>query len=149
MRAVIQRVLECKVVVNQEIVGQISKGLLVFLGITHTDTSKEVDYLIKKILNLRIFEDKQGKMNVSVSDIQGEIMVVSQFTLYGDTQKGNRPSYMEAAKPDVAIPLYEAFLEKLKQSTNLNIQNGIFGADMKVHLINDGPVTILIDTNVT
>lgn len=149
MRAVIQRVSECKVIVNQEIVGQISKGLLVFLGITHTDTSKEIDYLIKKILNLRIFEDEQGKMNVSVNDIQGEVMVVSQFTLYGDTQKGNRPSFIQAAKPEIAIPLYEEFLEKLKKSTTLKIQNGIFGADMKVHLINEGPVTIHIDTNVT
>lgn len=149
MKLVIQRVLEAKVVVNQEIVGEISKGLLVFLGITHQDTSKEVDYCIKKLLALRIFEDNEGKMNLSVTDIHGEILVVSQFTLYGDTQKGNRPSFIQAAKPDIAIPLYEEFLEKLKKSTNLKVQNGIFGADMKVHLINDGPVTIIMDTHVT
>ncbi len=149
MRLVIQRVSECKVIVNQEIVGEISKGLLVLLGITHSDTTKEIDYCIKKLLALRIFEDLEGKMNLSVSDIKGEILVVSQFTLYGNTQKGNRPSFIQAAKPDIAIPLYEEFLKQLKKSTNLKVQSGIFGADMKVHLVNDGPVTIILDTNVT
>ncbi len=149
MKLVIQRVSECKVIVNQEVVGEISKGLLVLLGITHQDTSKEVEYCIKKLLALRVFEDSESKMNLSVSDIQGEILVVSQFTLYGDTQKGNRPSFIQAAKPDIAIPIYEEFLEKLKKSTSLKVQSGIFGADMKVHLVNDGPVTIIIDTNVT
>ncbi|GIV44114.1 MAG: D-aminoacyl-tRNA deacylase [Bacteroidia bacterium] len=115
MKLVIQRVSECKVVVEKEIVGAITKGLLVLLGITHTDTSKDVDYLIKKLLALRIFEDQEGKMNLSVTDIKGEILVVSQFTLYGDTQKGNRPSFIQAAKPELAIPLYEEFLEKTKK----------------------------------
>lgn len=149
MKLVIQRVSECKVVVEKEIVGAITKGLLVLLGITHTDTSKDVDYLIKKLLALRIFEDQEGKMNLSVTDIKGEILVVSQFTLYGDTQKGNRPSFIQAAKPELAIPLYEEFLEKLKNTTDLKVQSGIFGADMKVHLVNDGPVTIIMETNVT
>lgn len=149
MKLVIQRVLESKVLVNQKVVGEIGKGLFVLVGFTHTDTSKEIEYLVKKLLALRIFEDNEGKMNLSVTDIQGEILVVSQFTLYADTQKGNRPSFIHAAKPEIAIPLYEQFLEKLRKSTSLRIQNGIFGANMKVHLINDGPVTIVMDTNVT
>ncbi len=146
MKLVIQRVIEARVIVNQNIVAEISKGLLVLLGITHTDSSQDVSYLVKKLLALRIFEDEQGKMNLSVSDIQGEILVVSQFTLYADTHKGNRPSFVQAARPEVAIPLYEEFLQKLKSQSKLGIQSGIFGADMKVHLINDGPVTIIVDT---
>jgi D-tyrosyl-tRNA(Tyr) deacylase len=146
MKLVIQRVLSSQVWVEEKLIAEIGKGLLVLLGITHSDTLDDVNYLTKKLLNLRIFEDNQGKMNLSVLDIQGEIMVVSQFTLYGDTQKGNRPSFIQAAKPEIAIPLYEEFLKKLKENCILKIQNGIFGADMKVHLINDGPVTILMDS---
>ena len=145
MKLVIQRVLESKVLVNQKIVAQISHGLLVLVGFTANDTVNQVDYLVRKLLALRIFEDDAGKMNLSVNDIHGEILVVSQFTLYADTQKGNRPSFIQAAKPEIAIPLYESFIQKLKQSSDLVIQNGIFGADMKVHLINDGPVTIIME----
>jgi D-tyrosyl-tRNA(Tyr) deacylase len=145
MKLVIQRVLESKVLVNQKIVAQISRGLLVLVGFTANDTVNQVDYLVRKLLALRIFEDDAGKMNLSVNDIHGEILVVSQFTLYADTQKGNRPSFIQAAKPEIAIPLYESFIQKLKQSSDLVIQNGIFGADMKVHLINDGPVTIIME----
>ncbi len=146
MKLIIQRVLESKVIVEQQIVAQIQKGLLVLLGIAQKDTSKDVDYLVKKLLALRIFEDENQKMNLSVSDIQGEILIVSQFTLYADTQKGNRPSFIQAAKPEHAIPLYEQFLQKLKSQSSLKIENGIFGANMKVHLINDGPVTIIMES---
>jgi D-tyrosyl-tRNA(Tyr) deacylase len=147
MRAVIQRVSSADVKVNQQIVGAINHGLLVLLGITHTDTEKDMDYLIKKILQLRIFNDEHGVMNLSVQDIIGELLIVSQFTLYADTKKGNRPSYQDAAKPEHAKALYEQFIIKIKQYYNGKIATGIFGADMKVQLLNDGPVTITIDTN--
>jgi D-tyrosyl-tRNA(Tyr) deacylase len=147
MRAVIQRVSSADVKVNQQIVGAINHGLLVLLGITHTDTEKDMDYLIKKILQLRIFNDEHGVMNLSVQDIIGELLIVSQFTLYADTKKGNRPSYQDAAKPEHAKALYEQFIIKIKQYYNGKIATGIFGADMKVQILNDGPVTITIDTN--
>lgn len=146
MRAVVQRVSSSKVTIEGNVNGQINKGLLVLLGVTHEDTSKDVDYMIDKILNLRIFEDENEKMNLSLKDVGGELLIVSQFTLYGDCRKGRRPSFINAAKPDIAIPLYEEFIKKAKNE-NVNVQTGEFGADMKVDLTNDGPVTILLESD--
>lgn len=146
MRAVVQRVSSSKVTVEDTIKGQINKGLLVLLGVTHEDTSKDVDYTIDKILNLRIFEDENGKMNLSLKDVGGELLVVSQFTLYGDCRKGKRPSFSNAARPEVATPLYEEFIQKSKEQ-NIIVQTGQFGAHMMVDLTNDGPVTILLDSS--
>lgn len=145
MRAVIQRVKYSSVSVDGEVVGKIDKGLMVLLGITHSDGEKEINWLSKKIKDLRIFEDADGKMNLGLEDIQGELLVISQFTLYGDCIKGRRPGFTEAAKPDLAKPLYEKFLEKCR-SYGIKTEAGIFGADMKVELLNDGPVTLVIDT---
>lgn len=144
MRLLIQRVSKASVKVEGECVGKINKGFLVFLGITHGDTKDNVDYLVNKLYNLRVFEDENEKMNLSIKDINGEILIVSQFTLYADTSHGNRPSFINAAKPDEANELYEYFIEKAKQ-TGLKIEAGIFGTDMKVELLNDGPVTILLE----
>ena len=144
MRLLIQRVSKASVKVEGECVGKINKGFLVFLGITHGDTKDNVDYLVNKLYNLRVLEDENEKMNLSIKDINGEILIVSQFTLYADTSHGNRPSFINAAKPDKANELYEYFIEKAKQ-TGLKIEAGIFGADMKVELLNDGPVTILLE----
>lgn len=144
MRLLIQRVSKASVKVEGECVGKINKGFLVFLGITHGDTKENVDYLVNKLYNLRVFEDENEKMNLSIKDINGEILIVSQFTLYADTSHGNRPSFINAAKPDEANELYEYFIEKAKQ-TGLKIEAGIFGTDMKVELLNDGPVTILLE----
>lgn len=144
MRLLIQRVSKASVKVEGECVGKINKGFLAFLGITHGDTKDNVDYLVNKLYNLRVFEDENEKMNLSIKDINGEILIVSQFTLYADTSHGNRPSFINAAKPDKANELYEYFIEKAKQ-TGLKIEAGIFGADMKVELLNDGPVTILLE----
>ena len=144
MRLLIQRVSKASVKVEGECVGKINKGFLVFLGITHEDTKDNVDYLVNKLYNLRVFEDENEKMNLSIKNINGEILIVSQFTLYADTSHGNRPSFINAAKPDEANELYEYFIEKAKQ-TGLKIEAGIFGADMKVELLNDGPVTILLE----
>ena len=146
MRVVIQRVSEAAVKIDGTIVGEISKGLLVLLGIAQEDTEEDALYLIQKLINLRIFSDADGKMNLSVQDCGGELLVVSQFTLYADTKKGNRPSYIRAARPELAIPLYEFFLRELQKQFQGSIQTGKFGADMKVSLINDGPVTIIIDS---
>ena len=146
MRAVVQRVSSSKVTVEDNITGQIKKGLLVLLGVTHEDTSSDVDYMIDKILNLRIFEDENGKMNLSLKDVGGELLVVSQFTLYGDCRKGKRPSFTNAARPEVATPLYEEFVQKSKEQ-NIVVQTGQFGAHMMVDLINDGPVTMLLDSS--
>ena len=146
MRAVVQRVSSSKVTVEERITGEISKGLLVLLGVTHEDTSKDVDYMIDKILNLRIFEDENEKMNLSLKDVGGELLVVSQFTLYGDCRKGKRPSFSSAARPDVATPLYEEFVQKAKDQ-NVVVGTGEFGAHMMVDLTNDGPVTILLESN--
>ncbi|MEY2652302.1 MAG: hypothetical protein RLZZ321_1395 [Bacteroidota bacterium] len=146
MRVVIQRVSEAAVKIDGTIVGEISKGLVVLLGIAQEDTEQDALYLIQKLINLRIFSDADGKMNLSVQDCGGELLVVSQFTLYADTKKGNRPSYIRAAKPEQAIPLYEFFLQELQKQFQGPIQTGQFGADMKVSLINDGPVTIIIDS---
>ncbi len=146
MRVVIQRVSEAAVKIDGTTVGEISKGLLVLLGIAQEDTEQDALYLIQKLINLRIFSDADGKMNLSVQDCGGELLVVSQFTLYANTKKGNRPSYIRAARPEQAIPLYEFFLQELQKQFQGSIQTGQFGADMKVSLINDGPVTIIIDS---
>jgi D-aminoacyl-tRNA deacylase len=146
MRIVIQRASEAFVRIEGAIVGQIEQGLLVLLGIEHDDTEKDADYLLQKLINLRIFSDADGKMNLSVQDANGGILVVSQFTLHAATKKGNRPSYIRAARPEQAIPLYEYFLASLQQQFIGKIQTGQFGADMKVALVNDGPVTIIMDS---
>jgi D-tyrosyl-tRNA(Tyr) deacylase len=146
MKAVIQRVTHAKVNVNGELVGKIDKGLLVFLGIANDDNQSDSDYLIRKIINLRIFNDSDFKMNLSLKDVNGELLVISQFTLYADTQKGNRPSYTAAAQPIVAKEIYNSFLSKLEMEFGKKVEAGIFGADMKVELLNDGPVTIIIDS---
>lgn len=146
MRAVIQRVSEAEVKIDDKSVGKIKKGFLVLLGITHLDTSKDVEWLSNKIKGLRIFEDEEGKMNLSLEDISGEVLIVSQFTLYGNCLKGKRPSFIDAARPEVAIPLYENFIKNMKSFNIRKVETGEFGADMKVSLINDGPVTLVIDT---
>ena len=148
MRTVIQRVSEASVTINGQINSQIEKGLLILLGIEDADGQEDIDWLCKKINQLRIFEDKEGKMNLSVQDVGGAMIVVSQFTLHASTKKGNRPSYIKAAKPDVAIPLYEKFVETLKKISGLDVGTGEFGADMKVQLLNDGPVTIMMDSKI-
>ena len=146
MKTVIQRVSSASVTVENQIVGQIQAGLLILLGIETADSQEDIIWLTQKIVNLRIFSDEDGVMNKSVKDIDGEILVISQFTLHASTKKGNRPSYIAAAKPEIAIPLYKAFLKQLAIELQKPIQSGIFGADMKVALLNDGPVTILMDT---
>jgi D-tyrosyl-tRNA(Tyr) deacylase len=146
MRIVIQRVKKASVSINENMVGNINQGLVILLGIENEDTESDIKWLIQKILGLRIFSDAEGKMNLSVSDIFGELLIVSQFTLFASTVKGNRPSFLKSAKPDISIPLYEKFLETIKKETSLKIETGQFGADMEVSLINDGPVTIIIDS---
>ena len=145
MRVVIQRVTEANVKVEGEIVGEVEQGLMLLVGIQEEDTKTDVDWLVQKILNLRIFGDEEGKLNLSVQDIKGEILCISQFTLIADYKKGNRPSFIKAAKPDQAIPLFEYFKAEISKS-GLKTEAGIFGADMKVSLLNDGPVTILMDS---
>jgi D-tyrosyl-tRNA(Tyr) deacylase len=144
MRLVIQRVSEASVRINNQINGEIGKGLLILIGIEHEDTKDDADWLVKKVINLRIFSDDEGKMNHSVIDINGKALIISQFTLHASTKKGNRPSYIKAARPERAIPLYQYFVDSVAQ--NLPVETGEFGADMKVSLINDGPVTITIDS---
>ncbi|ARN71926.1 D-tyrosyl-tRNA(Tyr) deacylase [Nonlabens tegetincola] len=161
MKAVLQRVDHASVTINNEVHDEIGKGLLIFLGITQLDTQEDIEYLVKKILNMRIFSDGKGKMNLSLLDTIGEVLVISQFTLYASTKKGNRPSFINAARPDIAIPLYERFKKELEKTYYSDVDNsafakanfktspiksGVFGADMKISLINDGPVTILIDS---
>jgi D-aminoacyl-tRNA deacylase len=146
MRAVIQRVSEASVSINQEKHSHIEKGLLILLGIEHNDTNEDAQWLSKKISQLRIFNDSDTIMNLSVCEISGEILVVSQFTLHALTKKGNRPSYIKAAPSEIAIPLYEYFIKELHAELGKEIKTGVFGAMMQIHLINDGPVTILIDT---
>lgn len=145
MRLVIQRVSEAKVEINRAIVGQINQGLLVLLGIEQEDTIDDVDWLLQKTVNMRIFSDDEGKMNRSLLDVNGGLLVVSQFTLHASTKKGNRPSFIAAARPEHAIPLYELFLQKAKALVG-EVKSGEFGADMQVSLLNDGPVTIIIDS---
>lgn len=147
MRAVIQRVSSASVTVDGAVTGEIQTGLLVLLGIEDIDTEEDIQWLSAKIVNLRIFNDDDGVMNISVNDVHGDILLVSQFTLHASTKKGNRPSYIRASKPDVAIPLYEKMIVQLEQDMGTTIQRGIFGADMKVALLNDGPVTIIIDSH--
>ena len=155
MRAVIQRVSKASVIIDARLndeVGQeklkssIGKGLLVLLGIEDSDSQEDIEWLSGKISNLRIFADEKGIMNLSVREISGEVLIVSQFTLHASTKKGNRPSYIRAAKPEIAIPLYEKFIQQMENDLGKKIQTGIFGAEMKVELLNDGPVTIIIDT---
>jgi len=146
MKIVIQRVSKCKVVSNGSLTADIGMGLLVLLGIVNEDNKEDINWLVNKLINLRIFPDENGVMNKSVLDCNGDVVLVSQFTLHASTKKGNRPSYIQAAKPDIAIPLYNTFLEQLKMELGKDVQAGIFGADMKVELINDGPVTIVIDS---
>ena len=146
MKIVIQRVSEASVIIANSEVASITTGLLILLGIVNDDTQDDIDWLCKKILNLRIFPDHNDVMNNSLLDVNGNVIVVSQFTLHASTKKGNRPSYIKAAKPDVAVPLYRDFVETLQLELGKPIQTGQFGADMKVHLVNDGPVTIIIDS---
>lgn len=146
MIAVIQRVSEASVTIDSKIKGAIDKGLLVLLGITDSDHDEDIEWLVRKIINLRIFNDDDGKMNLSLTDVTGDVLLISQFTLQASTKKGNRPSYIKAARPEVAIPIYEKFIATLETDLGKAIQTGEFGADMKVRLLNDGPVTIVIDT---
>ena len=146
MKAVIQRVSESSVTINSEIVAQIQQGVLVLVGIEDADNQEDINWLTSKIANLRIFADENEVMNLSLKDIDGEMIVVSQFTLHALTKKGNRPSYIKASKPEIAIPLYESFVKQMEIELSKKVQTGQFGADMKVGLVNDGPVTIIIDT---
>jgi D-aminoacyl-tRNA deacylase len=146
MIAVIQRVSEASVEIEGQIKGQIQQGFLVLLGVTHADTQEDIEWLSKKIVGMRIFSDEESKMNLDLSAINGNILLISQFTLHASTKKGNRPSFIEAAKPEIAIPLYEKMIARLEQDLGKSIQTGTFGADMKVALVNDGPVTILLDS---
>lgn len=146
MRLVIQRVKEASVTVNKEFISKVQKGLLILIGIEDNDADEDIDWLANKVVNLRIFDDENGVMNKSIKDTYGDILVVSQFTLFASTKKGNRPSYIKASRPNFAIPMYDKFCDKLKILLDKDIKKGIFGADMQVFLINDGPVTILIDS---
>ena len=146
MKAVLQRVSSASVTISEKIVAQIDNGLLVLVGIEDADSQEDIYWLCQKIVNLRIFGDENEVMNLSVKDIQGDIIVVSQFTLHANTKKGNRPSYIKASKPEIAIPLYENFVQQMELELGKKIQTGKFGADMKVALVNDGPVTIIIDS---
>jgi len=146
MRTVIQRVQHASVAIDGAVRSEIGKGLLILVGFEDSDTGKEIVRMAKKIVNMRIFDDDKGVMNRSVLEIGGEILIVSQFTLYASTKKGNRPSYIRAAKPDIAIPLYESFCKEVEMQLGREVKTGIFGADMKVYLLNDGPVTIIVDT---
>lgn len=144
MRFLVQRVTEASVTVDNNVTGKIGKGYLVLIGITHNDTKDNADYLINKLLNLRVFCDENDKMNLNINQVKGELLLVSQFTLYANTSHGNRPDFLEAAKPDYAEELYEYIIQKCKDK-GIKVQTGLFGADMKVHLLNDGPVTIMLE----
>lgn len=145
MKIIIQRCSRAEVRINQEVVGRIGRGFVLLVGVTHEDTPAEVAFMAKKIAGMRIFEDEAGKMNLSLADVQGEILSISQFTLYGDARKGNRPSFVRAARPEVAEPLYDLLNETLRSQYGLKVETGRFGADMKVDFINDGPVTIILE----
>ena len=144
MKVIVQRAKNAKVEIDNKIVGTIDNGLMLLVGVTHTDTEKEIDYMVNKVQNLRIFDDEEGVMNKSLKDINGEILSVSQFTLYGDTKKGNRPSYINAMNSEEATKLYDLFNEKLRNQ-NIKVETGVFGANMKVSFTNDGPVTIILE----
>ena len=146
MKVVIQRVSQASVMIDGAVHNQINQGFVVLLGIGQTDDEQDINYLVQKILGLRIFSDPEGKMNCSLDEVNGEVLLISQFTLFASTKKGNRPSYIDAAPPSMAIPLYEKFIEVIQVSLGSRLKTGIFGADMKVSLINDGPVTILMDS---
>ena len=146
MKVLIQRVKRASVTVNQELISLINNGLLVFVGIGEEDKSEDIEWLTKKIANIRLFDDENGVMNKSVIDTGGDVLAVSQFTLMASTKKGNRPSYIKAAKPEISVPLYEQFCQEMEIAINKPIKRGVFGADMKVELLNDGPVTIFIDS---
>ena len=146
MRVLVQRSLKSSVMVDNKIVGKIDNGLVLLVGFTNEDTSKDIDYLVKKVVNLRIFDDEYGIMNKSILDVNGSILSISQFTLYGETKKGFRPSFIMAEEPVRANEMYERFIERTKEMSNLKVEKGVFGADMKVELLNDGPVTILIES---
>ena len=146
MKAVLQRVARARLAIDGNVHAEIGKGLLILLGVTHEDTRSEGDYLAKKCGEVRIFTDEQDKMNLSAADIGGEMLVVSNFTLYADCRKGRRPAFVEAARPEQAEPLYEYFVERLKQWSGVPVQTGVFGADMQIELVNDGPVTLVMDT---
>jgi D-tyrosyl-tRNA(Tyr) deacylase len=148
MKIVIQRVSKASVTIHDVKVASIKEGLLILLGIVDEDTQEDINWLVRKVLNLRIFNDEQGVMNKSLLNIDGNVIVISQFTLHASTKKGSRPSYMKAAKPDLAIPLYQQFVASLETALNKKVQTGEFGADMKVELLNDGPVTIIIDSQI-
>lgn len=145
MRVIIQRTKQASVSIEESIVGEITHGFVLLVGIEEKDQQEDIEYLVRKISKMRIFEDTQGKMNLSIEDVGGEILSISQFTLHADTKKGNRPSFIKAAKPDIAIPIYDAFNNQLR-AAGLTVQTGTFGADMQVSLVNDGPVTIIIDS---
>lgn len=145
MRVIIQRTKQASVSIEESIVGEITHGFVLLVGIEEKDQQEDIEYLVRKISKMRIFEDTQGKMNLSIEDVGGEILSISQFTLHADTKKGNRPSFIKAAKPDIAIPIYDAFNNQLR-AAGLTVQTGKFGADMQVSLVNDGPVTIIIDS---
>ena len=144
MKFIVQRVNKSQVEVEEKIVGKIDKGFMVLIGITHNDTKEIADFLVRKLINLRVFEDEKGKMNLSLKDVQGSLLLISQFTLYADCTSGNRPSFTNAAKPEFANELYEYIIEECKKQIS-NVQTGIFGADMQVSLVNDGPVTIILE----
>lgn len=146
MKLVIQRVSEASVTIDGNVHGAIGKGFLVLVGIESADTAEDVEWLVPKTVNMRIFADEEGKMNRSLIDIEGELLVISQFTLHASTKKGNRPSFIQAARPETAIPLYESFISGCRQAGIAKVETGIFGADMKVALVNDGPVTIVMDS---
>ena len=146
MRTVVQRVKHASVTIDGKVKSRIGQGLLILLGIEDTDNQDDIDWLVKKVANLRIFNDDEGVMNKSVTDVEGDILVVSQFTLHAMIKKGNRPSYIRASKPDIAVPLYESFCSEMSIQLGREVETGSFGADMKVELLNDGPVTIWIDT---
>ena len=146
MIAIIQRVSEAFVKIDDKIKGEINLGFLVLLGVTNTDTREDIEWLSKKIVGMRIFSDEEGKMNLDINSVNGDLLLISQFTLFASTKKGNRPSFIEAARPEIAIPLYEKMIHQLENDLGKSIQTGEFGADMKVSLVNDGPVTIILDS---
>ncbi len=146
MRVVIQRTTKASVTIDNEVSGEIDKGLVVFVGIENEDSDEDIDWLCRKISALRIFSDEEGKMNHDIKDVNGSFLVISQFTLHAKTKKGNRPSFIHAAKPDIAVPVYEKFKQMLEITSGCAVESGKFGADMQVSLVNDGPVTIIIDT---